>query len=268
MNRIPALRITVGVAIACAFALMAQDRVLIDFVGKGGKGVIAVPDLRGSGEAQKFMPVFNQTLWDELDQSGLFRMAPKTSYPLVVPQQPQDFKAPEPAAPVRRGQTAAPQGQKAPWLTDWSGAPVNASYLAFGYTAAKDNQIVLFGWFYNVVQNDLANAQVLGKIYFGTLDEVGARKVARDFAGDILKQFGVTGLSGTKVVFVSNRTGSKEIWSMDHDGNNQKPVTSYKSISTMPSVSADGTKVAFTSYLRGTPEILIHSLETGRRLPF
>ena len=29
-------------------------------------------------------------------------------------------------------------------------------------------------------------------------------------------------LAGSKIYFVSNRTGSKEIWSMDYDGANQK----------------------------------------------
>jgi TolB protein len=140
--------------------------------------------------------------------------------------------------------------------------------MTLGYAAVNNGQLVLYGWFYNVAQNDIANSQVFGKVYFGTLDDGGARKVAHEFAADILKQFGATGLGGTKIVFVSSRTGNKEIWTMDYDGSNQKQLTNYKSISTMPSVSPDGTKVAFTSYTHGTPEILVHSLESGRRLPF
>jgi TolB protein len=215
------------------------------------------------------MGTFNQTLWSEIEQSGLFRMVPKTMYPLGIPQQPQDFKPPQPppASAGKRGTTVAPTGGGY-WLTDWSGPPVNATYLAFGYTAIKESQLVLFGWFYNVSQNDLTNAQVIGKLYFGSIDEAGARKVAQDFAADILKQFGAVSLAGTRIAFVSSRTGNKEIWTMDYDGANQKQFTSYRSISTMPSVSMDGTRIAFTSFVRGTPEILIHSTETGRRLPF
>jgi TolB protein len=145
---------------------------------------------------------------------------------------------------------------------------VNADYLAFGYAAEQDGQIVLFGWLFNVRQPELASAQVLGKIYFGPLDETGARKVAHEFAADILKQFGVESLAGSKIYFVSNRSGSKEIWSMDYDGAGQKQITSYKSISTMPSVSPDGTRIAFTSWALGQPQILVHSLETLRRIPF
>ncbi len=69
--------------------LAAQGNVVIDINGPGGKGSMAVPDFRGSGDAQKFMGTFNQTLWNELDQSGAFRMVPKTSYPLQVPQMPR-----------------------------------------------------------------------------------------------------------------------------------------------------------------------------------
>jgi TolB protein len=92
--------------------------------------------------------------------------------------------------------------------------------------------------------------------------------VAQEFASDILARFGGKSLMGTRIFFVSNRTGNKEIWSMDYDGANQKQVTFYKSTSTFPAVSADGTKIAFTSYLRGNPSILIHSVETGRNLRF
>jgi TolB protein len=253
-----------------AIVAVAQNRILIELTGQGGKGVIAIPDFRGSGEAAQFMGAFNTTLWTEIDQSGLFRMAPKTSYPLQAPQQPKDIRggqAPAPA-PVRRGATAPPQQPTGMYLSDWAGPPVSANYLAFGYTAVQGGRLVLMGYFYNVTQPDAANAQVFGRIYNGSLDEAGARQIAREFAADILKQFGMESLAGSKIIFVSNRTGSKEIWQMDYDGANQRQVTKYGSISTTPTVSPDGTKVAFTSYVRSQPEILIHSLETSRRLPF
>ena len=122
--------------------------------------------------------------------------------------------------------------------------------------------------YFDVGQPNLANAQILGKRYFGSVDEAGARKVAHEFAADILAHWGGTSLFGTQIYFVSDRTGHKEVWSMDPDGSNQKQLTSFKSISIMPAVSPDGTKLAFTSYARGNPAIFILSTETGRRLPF
>jgi TolB protein len=252
---------------ALALLLAAQQSDILIKITKGERASIAVPDFRGAGETQQYMDAFNQTLWTDLETSGLFRMVPKTMYPLEVPQRPQDFRPPlqqrrrgEPPTPVRQG----------PWLTDWSDPPVSATYLAFGYSAVQGERLVLFGYLYNVTQSDLANAQVLGKLYFGTVDAEGARKVAHEFASDIMAQFGYKSLVGTKIYFDSDRTGKgqREIWSMDSDGSNQKRLTFYDSLSMMPAVSPDGTRIAFTSYAKGNPVILIHSLITGGRLPF
>lgn len=247
---------TILIFLMLALALViAMPQTVIKITG-GEKPSIAVPDFRGSGSAQPLMDAFNRTLFTELQNSGQLRMVPKTVYPLNVPQQPSDFKPPA---------GAASQG---PWLTDWSGPPVNAKFLAFGYTAAQNDKIALFGWLYDVTQASPSSAQLIGKVYTGTLDEAGAKKVAQEFAADILKLFGGVSLAGTKIYFVSDRTGNKEIWSMDYDGSNQKQFTTYRSITTFPAVSADSTRVAFTTFSRGTPEIFVHSLATGRKLPY
>jgi TolB protein len=226
---------------------------------------IAVADMRGTGDAQRNMDTFNSTLWDELQNAGILKMVAKSVYPLEVPQRPQDFKPPAVPANARRG---TPPARTGPWLTDWSGPPVSANYLAFGYTAVQDNRLVLFGWLFNTGQPDVASAQVIGKLYFGTLDADGAKKVARDFAADILQQFGAKSLAGTKIYFVSDRSGTKEIWSMDYDGSHQQRLTQYKSTSSMPAVSPDGKMFAFTTYAGGNPQIRVHSVDTGRRLTF
>ncbi len=244
-----------GILFAVCVTFWAQNAEII--IRKAGeKPVVAVPDFRGNGVPQPLMDLFNQTVFRELQDSGQIRMAPKTVYPLAVPQQPPDFKPPV---------NGRSQG---PWLTDWSGPPVGVNYLGFGYTANQGGSLVLFGWLYNVQLPSMQGAQLIGQLYTGTMDEAGARKVAEEFAADLLKQFGAVSLVGTKIYFVSDRTGSKEIWSMDYDGSNQKPITQYRSITQFPSVSPDGTKVAFTTYARGTPAIFVHSLETGRKLPF
>src|SRR5580700_1942702 len=236
-------------------------------VKEPGKPKIAVIDFRGAGDAQKFMTAFNTTLWDELSNSGVLQMVAKSIYPLDVPQQPQDFKPPTTAAPLRRGD---PQRivKNGPWLTDWSGPPPNASHLVFGYTAVQDGRLMLKGFLFLVTQPDVASAQLIGKLYFGSLDDDGAKKVAREFAADILQQFGQKSLSGSKIYFVSDRSGNKEIWSMDYDGSNQKQLTSYKTIAMEPAVSADGKMFAFTALMKGVWQVMVHSVETGKKLPF
>ncbi len=85
------------------------------------------------------------------------------------------------------------------------------------------------------------------------LDQAGAVDAAHHYAADILAQFGGQSLIGSRIVFVSDRTGSKEIWVMNWDGTDQRQITKYNSISTFPSVSPDGHTVAFTTYATGYP---------------
>ncbi len=266
---------------ALAFAgaiLVAQQSDILIHLTQGERPAIAVPDFRGSGAAQPLMSAFNQTLASDLESAGVFKIVPKTMYPLTVPQQPSDFREPPPPAapqPARRGRRPSAELQRPTtggglWLSDWASPPVSANYLVFGYTAPQNDVLVLYGWLYNVTQPNLANAQVLGKRYFGSVDENGARKVAHEFAADIIAQFGGKSLLGSKIYFISDRTGNKEVWSMDPDGSNQTQITSFKSLTIEPAVSPDGTKIAFTSYARGNPAIFVFSVDgpRPRRLPF
>ena len=265
-------------SIVLTLSTLTYAQIKRDINKPGEKPAIAVPDLRGAGDAQRLMITFNSTLFSDLQNSGQLKMVPKTVYPLQVPQQPADFHPPL---------NGRPQGA---WLTDWSGPPVNTNYLAFGYTAVQNNQIVLYGWLYDVAQPNTGSAQLIGKVYLGSLDESGVRKIAEDFGCDIVKQFGGACLSGSRIYFQSNRSGHKEIWSMNYDGSDQKQFTEYRSITDFPVVSPDGTKIAFTSYPLlpssraaadalqsniqkprenlGTPQIYVHSLETGRKLVY
>ncbi len=238
--------------------LAAQRQADLSVILTGGKQItIAIPDFRGSGEADKWMPLFNQVLFEEIFNSGVIKVAPKSFYPLRAPQQPQDFRQPAPGA-----------RSEGLWLSDWAAEPTKADWLAVGYSATQAGQLVLFGWLYSTTQNDLAGAQAFGKVYNGSLDEAGTRKVAREFAADILARFGAKSLVGSKIYFVSNRSGAKEIWSMDYDGSNQKQMTRFSSIATTPTLSRDNSKLALTTFLRGTPGITILTADSARRLTF
>ncbi|MGH9672224.1 MAG: hypothetical protein ACRD44_03505, partial [Bryobacteraceae bacterium] len=180
-------------------AFQAPQSDIVIKIMEGERPVIAVPDLRAGGAAAGLMGELNATLFRDLQESGVFRMAPKSMYPLQIPQQPKDFVPPAETRPGQR-----PPQRTNPWLTDWSSPPVNANYLTIGYGAEQGGSLVLFGWLFNVNQGNVANAQVFGKLYFGTLDEAGARKTAHDFAADILEKFGQKSLAGTKIYYASN----------------------------------------------------------------
>ncbi len=253
--------IGLGFLTACLAVVLVtaapQSDVRIE-ITKPGAIALAVTDMRGSGAAQPLMGVFNATVYDDLKGSGLFKLIPKGVLPLNSPQQPTDFK----------GVTnPSPGGVTGYYLSDWTGPPTQANYLAFGYTGIQGGNLTLYGWLYNLTRS-LEGAQVIGKRYFGDATEAGARKVAHEFAADIIAQFGGTSLAGTHIYFVSDRTGTKEIWSMDWDGSNQKQISRLHSTSIEPAVSPDGTKVAFTSFAKVQPAIFVYSIETGRALPF
>lgn len=245
---------------AAASSLGAQQMDTTILIKAGQRPKIAVPDVRGVEGAQAYMNMFNSTLFSDLEDSAVFDMAPKSSYPLDVPQRPTDFKPPL-------------NGQKSgPWLTDWSNEPVSANYLTVGYTHVRDGRLVLNGWLFNVVQPDVRNAQAFGKLYFADQTEDGAKRIAHEFAADILAHLGYKSMFGSKIAYVRSggrgNNQTKEVWIMDWDGGSKRQLTHHGSISSFPAISVDGTRLAYTSYAKGTPQIMMMSLETGRLLPF
>jgi TolB protein len=243
-------------AIGCGALVAQQESINVWIVGKGGKPALAVPKFRASGGAEPFMDVFNTTLRGDLENSGLFDMRPASFYPPNNPQRAEDLR---------------PEDNHLGFaLPDWSGAPVNASHLVFGYAAGINGTLALYGNVYDTrVTGNIQSAQLFAQRYAGSLDQSGAIRVAHEFASDIIQKFGGSGsLVGSRIYFVSNRSAKDEIWAMDWDGNNQKQVTHLNSLSLYPAVSPDGTRVAFTSWAKGTPRIMIVNTENGRLLPF
>jgi TolB protein len=238
-----------------AAALFAQD-IKAWITGTQGKPALAVPDFRASGAAQPLMASFNSTLFSDLDKSGCFDLRAKSFYPLGNPQSPQDLR------PEDNRQGFA--------LSDWAGSPVSASHLVFGYAAAVNGALAIYGNVYDTRVQNIPSAQLMAQHYAGSLDDAGAVRSAHEFAADIVQKFcpSAGSLLGSRIYFVSNRTGSDEIWAMDWDGNNQKQLTNLHSLSMMPDVSPDGSRIAFTTFAKGTPRIMMVDSQSGHQLPF
>lgn len=247
------------------FACWAAHAQRPDIVGEvGGEQQnprIAVADLRGEVGAEN-EDVFNATLWRDIESAGRFEMVSKSFYPRTAPRRPED---------IRAGGKNLPDdpGARGLWLRGWSDPPVTTRYLAFGSLELGGERLILNGWLYDVTGDSLAAAHIFGKRYYASADEEGARQLAHEFSRDILRNLGLgVGLAGSRIYFVSDRSGHSEIWSMDYDGTNLKQLTNYRNLSLTPAVSHDGSKLAFTTFVGGRPSIYIHSLETGRRLTF
>ncbi len=95
-------------------------------------------------------------------------------------------------------------------------------------------------------------------------DAAWMRALAHRIADDIVKAAtGRDGISRTRIAFANNRTGHKEIWVMDYDGDAVKRLTDNRSISLLPRFSPDGRNLAYTSYKDGNPDLWMLDLETG-----
>jgi TolB protein len=188
---------------------------------------------------------FNQVLADDLDNAGIFELVSKSYLPLKLPQEPEEVV-----------------------FKNWTDPPASAQMLVFGKTEVINANLVITARLFDL--KNPSNPSVIAKRYVATMNEISTRETAHRFANEIIQALGggVPGINLTRLSFVSNRTGHPEIWVMDYDGFNQRPITSDGSICLTPRWSADNTKLAFTSYLLGNPDISIFSLETNRRIPF
>jgi TolB protein len=107
-----------------------------------------------------------------------------------------------------------------------------------------------------------AEKPVLAHVFTGKRKFV--RKMAHAFIDETIRA--VTGEKGPfagKIVFVSSRTGNKEVYIMDYDGYNVRRITRNGSINLNPSFSPDGRKIIYTSYKKGNPDLYLRKIFTG-----
>lgn len=72
---------------------------------------------------------------------------------------------------------------------------------------------------------------------------------------------------GTKLMFVSTRSGTEELWIADADGSNVRQMTSLRWCLGEPRWSPDGTRVAFTVDHGGRPDVYLLDVRTGEVKP-
>ncbi|MEK7286459.1 MAG: Tol-Pal system beta propeller repeat protein TolB [Nitrospirota bacterium] len=92
------------------------------------------------------------------------------------------------------------------------------------------------------------------------------RVLSHRFADKLITYFtGEKGITETKIAYLSNQTGSKEVYLMDYDGANPIRMTSDASIILSPRWSYDAKQIGYTSYRHGSPDIYFLEIATGRR---
>src|SRR4029079_8240248 len=90
------------------------------------------------------------------------------------------------------------------------------------------------------------------------------------FANEIIFRLGggIQGIAESKIVFVSTRSGHKEIWEMDYDGQNQHQLTRMGSVALSPRISPDGSRITFSALTKTEWDILMYSLDLNRTVSF
>ncbi|MCP4808914.1 MAG: Tol-Pal system beta propeller repeat protein TolB [Proteobacteria bacterium] len=97
-----------------------------------------------------------------------------------------------------------------------------------------------------------------------TASASNSRRVAHRIADEIILHVtGVPGIFTTRLTAVSKASGNKEINILDVDGHGVAPVTQNGSINLQPAWSADGGRIAFTSYRSGNPDLFVADLMKG-----
>jgi TolB protein len=236
------------VVLSVSSQLFAQDWVHTGSNLGNDRIRIATADFKQVGsdpQTPALKAAFDATLYSDLASAGIFDLVSKSLIPQATPGSPKEIN-----------------------LTQWSAPPASAAMVAFGALSATNGRLVVYGWLDDT--RNTASPQVLGKQYNETASQDSARTVAHRFADEIILRLGggINGIAETKIYFVSTRTGTKEIWEMDYDGQNQHPVMHLGTISLSPRISPDNSRIAFASLSHGGWAIRMYSLELGRVVSF
>lgn len=138
-----------------------------------------------------------------------------------------------------------------PWMTGGYDLLIRSSY------SIKGGELTVEFRLFDVINRKLMTA----KRYLGKTNEL--RRFTHSFADEVLLVItGEKGCFTSRIAYVSNQTGNKEISIMDWDGHNPLPLTRNGSININPDFAPDGREIIFTSYKRGNPDLYRRALSS------
>jgi len=183
---------------------------------------LAIPDFivhSSSPETKATAQELHQIISDDLKYSRVFQLLPKSYYSYIRPLSPEKI-----------------------FFKDWES--IQANILFVGELPESKGEKFLFECKIYDVKGERF---IFGKRYQS--EKTLLRLVAHKMADEIMKKIsGERAFFTSKIVFISNRDANDELYMMDYDGHNQTRLTFNKKQDYMPAWSADGRKIAYTSY--------------------
>ncbi|MGD9151503.1 MAG: Tol-Pal system beta propeller repeat protein TolB [Desulfobacterales bacterium] len=197
---------------------------------------LAVPlfkNASGSGEEKQYSQEASDFLSDSLDFTGYFKLLDRGAFLF----------------------DAETSGVTLTELTFPNWTVIGAELLVTGhYRLDGDNITVELRLF-----DTFKARRVLGKKYIGKRSN--QRDIILRFCTEVIKYLtGSEGIFGSKIAFVSDGTGNKEIYISAFDGYNPRRLTTNNAITLFPAWSSDSQWLAFTSYKAGNPDLYIRDL--------
>lgn len=115
-----------------------------------------------------------------------------------------------------------------------------------------------------VLYDTVSGKRIFGNRYSYPVQD--ARMLAHRISDDIIRYVAqTTGIAGTKIAFVSTRTGKSELFVMDADGSNQRQMTADNKMVAAPCWGARGIEIYFTSYKNFNPDLYGISVDGTQR---
>lgn len=223
------------------FSAFAQGERVID-IYRPDKVVypIAIPLFEGPAPAAgqpNYATALADQIGKDLEFTGLFKVVDRAAY-------------------LEKSGTVKPDGTGTKW-EDWT--VLKAAFLVRGGYRMEGGRLSAKVWVFNV-----DGGTKLGEFQAAETPD-RAWLLAHKLAGAAYEMAtGEKSIFSSRLAFISNRTGSKEVTTALFDGTRDVPVTKNRSINLSPSWSPDGSKISFTSYVRNHPDLYYYDRITDK----